>query len=385
AFELVLDSAMFLDQDAGEVLAYSASRADGLALPDWLVFDALARTFSGTPTAADAGTIDVRVSATDLSGAAASDDFGITVRGAEPTGVRLVGTERAEILVGTVYDDVLEGRGGADLLIGLAGSDHLDGGTENDFLLGGGGDDAYLFERGAGHDLIVEGGGEDVLGFGGGIGKHEVEVLRRHGDLVLKVGGDGGGSVTIRNWFNAESKRVERIEFADGSAWSETELRTQASRKTLRAWWHQGWRNDCNDDRHGWFDPRGQQYSSTSDASAPADESRDARRAIAAGLAREARFDFNAAADFLRRDGERHIGAIARDRIAQQWRAVQIGAAFVDYSDDGVSILPRPLALGSISSSYAAGWGYSSSMGRRSAFAGMQAFTGLNEGFDKLD
>ena len=74
-----LPAATFADPDAGDSLRYSATRADGSALPAWLAFDAATRVFSGTPAAADIGSFVVRVIATDNNGASAQGLFGITV------------------------------------------------------------------------------------------------------------------------------------------------------------------------------------------------------------------------------------------------------------------------------------------------------------------
>jgi hypothetical protein len=60
--------------DAGDSLSYSTS-----ALPGWLNFDAVTRTFSGTPANADVGTVTITVTATDGTGATASDSFDIVV------------------------------------------------------------------------------------------------------------------------------------------------------------------------------------------------------------------------------------------------------------------------------------------------------------------
>ena len=79
AFSLVLPAGTFTDVDAGDTLSYTATAADGSLLPTWLAFDAATRTFSGTPTAADVGTLGVKVSATDLGGLAASETFNIAV------------------------------------------------------------------------------------------------------------------------------------------------------------------------------------------------------------------------------------------------------------------------------------------------------------------
>ncbi|WP_454618196.1 DUF4082 domain-containing protein [Bradyrhizobium cenepequi] len=79
AFSLVLPSNTFTDVDAGDTLTYSATSADGTALPAWLSFNASTRTFSGTPTAANVGTASIKVTATDLAGAATSETFNIAV------------------------------------------------------------------------------------------------------------------------------------------------------------------------------------------------------------------------------------------------------------------------------------------------------------------
>ncbi|MBY5361525.1 DUF4082 domain-containing protein [Rhizobium leguminosarum] len=83
AFSFVLPTTTFTDVDSGETLAYSATAADGSALPSWLSFNASTRTFSGTPTAG--GTYGVKVTATDLGGLAANESFNIAVSTAPTT------------------------------------------------------------------------------------------------------------------------------------------------------------------------------------------------------------------------------------------------------------------------------------------------------------
>ena len=72
-----LPEGAFVDVDAGDVLSYSATLADGSALPGWLTFDAATGSFSGTP--ATAGNYVLRVTATDLAGASASQSFTLVV------------------------------------------------------------------------------------------------------------------------------------------------------------------------------------------------------------------------------------------------------------------------------------------------------------------
>jgi hypothetical protein len=74
AFSFQLPAGTFADVDAGDSLSYSTS-----ALPGWLNFDAVTRTFSGTPANADVGTVTITVTATDGTGATASDSFDIVV------------------------------------------------------------------------------------------------------------------------------------------------------------------------------------------------------------------------------------------------------------------------------------------------------------------
>ena len=77
AFSYAFPADTFEDAD-GDPLTYTATLADGNALPAWLVFTAGTRTFAGTPAATDAGTVAVKVTASDGEGSA-SDEFDIKV------------------------------------------------------------------------------------------------------------------------------------------------------------------------------------------------------------------------------------------------------------------------------------------------------------------
>ncbi|TNC97038.1 MAG: Ig family protein, partial [Rhodocyclaceae bacterium] len=80
-FHFNVPAGSFADVDAvaGDTLAYAASLADGSALPTWLAFDASTQTFAGTPGNEDVGSLDVRVTATDLSGAGVSSSFNVSI------------------------------------------------------------------------------------------------------------------------------------------------------------------------------------------------------------------------------------------------------------------------------------------------------------------
>ncbi|PIW03645.1 MAG: hypothetical protein COW40_13815, partial [Cytophagales bacterium CG17_big_fil_post_rev_8_21_14_2_50_40_13] len=72
-FSRTLPSSNIVDVD-GDVLTYSVSYAAA-----WLTFDPATRTFSGTPGNGDVGIVEVTLTATDPSGAAATDVFTIEV------------------------------------------------------------------------------------------------------------------------------------------------------------------------------------------------------------------------------------------------------------------------------------------------------------------
>ena len=85
AFSYAFLANTFADTDPGDTLTYTATQSDDTALPSWLSFAAATRTFSGTPTAADVGTVSVKVTASDGHGGSVSDTFDIVVSAAPNT------------------------------------------------------------------------------------------------------------------------------------------------------------------------------------------------------------------------------------------------------------------------------------------------------------
>ncbi len=79
AFNFQVPTNTFTDIDAGDVLTYSATLENGNALPSWLTFNPTTRTFSGTPTNDNVGSLNVKVAATDKAGASVNDIFVIAV------------------------------------------------------------------------------------------------------------------------------------------------------------------------------------------------------------------------------------------------------------------------------------------------------------------
>jgi hypothetical protein len=67
----------------GEKLAYSATLANGSALPSWLTFNAATETFSGTVPNTATG-LSIKVTATDAGGASGSETFAVLTPAAAP-------------------------------------------------------------------------------------------------------------------------------------------------------------------------------------------------------------------------------------------------------------------------------------------------------------
>ena len=94
AFNYAFLANTFNDAD-GDALTYTATLADDSALPTWLTFSAATRAFSGTPQAADVGTVAVKVTASDGNGESVSDSFDIVVSVAmDTTGPRVASIVR---------------------------------------------------------------------------------------------------------------------------------------------------------------------------------------------------------------------------------------------------------------------------------------------------
>jgi hypothetical protein len=110
ALNFTLPTGTFSDIDAGDVLTYTATLANGNALPSWLTFNANTLTFSGTPTTNNKGTLDIKVVATDLAGAQAEDTFKITVSlsGSKPVRNDFNNDQKSDILWYTPNGDLYE-------------------------------------------------------------------------------------------------------------------------------------------------------------------------------------------------------------------------------------------------------------------------------------
>jgi serralysin len=199
----------FVDADAGDTLTFSATKSDGSALPSWLSFNSVTRTFSGTPTSTSAETNSLRVTVSDGAGATARTDFVLTIAN------HIVGNLSINNLNGTNSNDYMEGLGsintlkggnGNDIVIvnrkgsinclyGDAGSDSLDANGSVNYLNGGEGSDNmhaigsinYLYGA-AGKDILDANGSIDYL-YGGT--DDDTYIIHNTNDRVIENVNEG--------------------------------------------------------------------------------------------------------------------------------------------------------------------------------------------------
>lgn len=123
----------------------------------------------------------------------------------------------------------------------LIGHDAIDGigndldnvldGTENvasNLLQGGIGNDSYIFGVGAGHDRIDNRAADnatslDRISLAAGITQRAVTLSQSGDDLMLRL--NDNDTLTVVGYFDAtEDRKIDRLEFGDGSSWSSAEL-----------------------------------------------------------------------------------------------------------------------------------------------------------------
>lgn len=117
AFVFSIPAGAFVDPEGG-ALTYTATLENGSALPAWLSFNG--SRFTGTPAASQLGSLNIRVTASDSSGASISDVFVLRV---DAQNLSITGTAENNVLTGKSGNDTIDGLAGADQLSGKAGND----------------------------------------------------------------------------------------------------------------------------------------------------------------------------------------------------------------------------------------------------------------------
>jgi Ca2+-binding RTX toxin-like protein len=100
----------------------------------------------------------------------------------------------------------------------------MTGGTGDDYLVGNPGATSYFYHRGDGRDIVADTGETTVVDrliFGAGIVQGDVAFSRSGNDLVLTIAGADiapeSDRITVTGWFQAPTKAIERLQFADGT------------------------------------------------------------------------------------------------------------------------------------------------------------------------
>lgn len=149
----------------------------------------------------------------------------------------LSGDAGADILTGNSGNDVLLGGIGDDYLNGGSGNDVLEGGEGDDYLNGENGSDTYRFSRGWGNDKVDNSLGTkdtiDVIKFDDDILPTDIIATRQNIDLILKLR-NSADSITVTGYFNewTNGTVIDFIQFKDGTAWSEKDVKALVSQGT---------------------------------------------------------------------------------------------------------------------------------------------------------
>lgn len=206
AFNFQFAANTFNDPDPGDSLTYTASLENDDPLPDWLSFDPATRTFSGTPTEENVGTINIEITATDSFNEGTVESFDLTVPSASAV---ITGTPGRDELTGTSENDSLTGGFGADILTGEAGSDQFIYNSIRDA-----GDTITDFE--VGNDQIVLTGVLDSFGYDGSdaLADGYVQVVEMGSNSAVQIDSDGPDGRGIFRPFIL----VENVAAADLSA-----------------------------------------------------------------------------------------------------------------------------------------------------------------------
>ncbi len=177
--------AAFADVDAGDALSYSATLANGAALPSWLTLGATTGKLTGTPAIGAIGTLELRVTARDGAGATATLPLAVTVTAAPP-----------QHLVGTSSKNTLTGKSGDDRLDGGAGADTMRGGLGHDTYVVDNGGDSVQENASAGSDLV-----ESSVGYSVSSRPH-VEHVVLTGTAAINATGNGANNMLRGNAAN---------------------------------------------------------------------------------------------------------------------------------------------------------------------------------------
>ena len=213
-WQYTLPPALFSESIAGDTLTYSATMADGSALPSWLTFDPVGQTFTGTPPGQVSTALNIAIKATDMGGLSSSTALTVQLQQnvlslgdnqavAAPTG-------QSAIEEANQYSNVTADDGNHTLLMA---------GGWNSATLGNGANWAAVtgwyntLKMGDGDNVVQETGWNDTITLGNGnntIGGESSatitagggnNVINTTGGSQLITVGDGANNITVTGSF----------------------------------------------------------------------------------------------------------------------------------------------------------------------------------------
>lgn len=93
----------FSDPDVQDELNYGLTLENGDPLPNWMNFDPITRVLSGIPGNAEVGSINLKITATDLAGESATQTFVLTVTNTNDAPVVVGSIENQQVVDGNTY------------------------------------------------------------------------------------------------------------------------------------------------------------------------------------------------------------------------------------------------------------------------------------------
>ena len=116
-------------------------------------------------------------------------------------------------ITGNASDNILAGNAGNNIITGGLGDDALRDDYDSN--------DTYIYNLGDGFDSLSDWGGFDTIKFGENIAPENLVFKFHNGDLLINFLNDEGGyidgEIRIEEYFYDDNKRIERIQFADGT------------------------------------------------------------------------------------------------------------------------------------------------------------------------
>jgi hypothetical protein len=110
------------------------------------------------------------------------------------------------------------GTDGADRLIGNDKNQMFMGRRGDDTIVSNGGSNVFYYRAGDGNDTLIiskkSDTGKNVLRFHADIVPADLQAVRSEGDLFFRV---KGGSIKVEGWYADTSRKLDRVEFFDGT------------------------------------------------------------------------------------------------------------------------------------------------------------------------